>query len=53
MGQELAKRWQDSDENLYGLVKKEFLQIGFKFADLSCRSLGFNKEKKLNGEDGC
>jgi hypothetical protein len=45
------KRYQDKDARLYGLKRREFMQLGFEFADLNGSTRRFNKEKKLSGEE--
>ena len=51
MEQEVAKPCQDKDTKLYGLLKKQCVPTGFKFADLNDLSHRFNTEKKLAGKD--
>jgi len=45
MEQELGKHCQAKDARFYGLVKKEFMQVGLGFPDLNDLSRRISKEK--------
>jgi hypothetical protein len=50
MEEELAKYYQDKDARFYGLVRKEFMQVGLEFPDVNGLSVRLSKEKKVAGK---
>ena len=52
MEQELGKHWHDKDTRFYGLLRKEFIQMGLEFSYLSGFSHRLSKERKLLGKAG-
>lgn len=51
MEEALEEQWLNTDANVYGLTREEFVEMGFEFAEWHGIRSSLNKEKKLEGKD--